>query len=84
MDSQTDEIVHDSDLHTRAATFQAPRDALDAQESLIQDAVLRMGTLVEGAIRQASHSLHSHDAALALDVIKGDAIINETQRAVSR
>ena len=47
-------------------------------------AVLRMGTLVEEAIRQASRALTTHDAALALDVIQGDPIINETQRAVSR
>ena len=64
--------------------LQAPRDALDREESLIKDAVLRMGTLVEDAIRTASRSLQAHDAALALEVIKGDAIINEAQRAVSR
>lgn len=62
----------------------APREALDREQQLIRDAVLRMGTLVEGAIRQASRALTTHDSALALDVIKGDAIINETQRAVSR
>lgn len=83
MDAQLDEIVNDATLEARPG-FQAPRDALDAQESLIRDAVLRMGTLVEDAIRTASRSLQTHDAALALDVIKGDAIINETQRAVSR
>ena len=64
--------------------FPAPRDALDREEQLIRDGVLLMGTLVEAAIRQASRALVSHDAALAFDVIKGDAIINESQRGVSR
>ena len=43
-----------------------------------------MGTLVEAAIRQASRSLEAHDAVLALQVIKGDGVINDAQRAVSR
>ena len=60
---------------------QAPREALDRDEALIRDAVLRMGTLVEAAIREASRALTAHDAALALEVISGDAIINEAQRA---
>src|SRR3954452_1041179 len=60
------------------------RDTLDREEALIRDSVLRMGTLVEGAIRQASRALTHHDAATALDVIRGDALINEAQRAVSR
>ena len=62
----------------------APREALDREEMLIRDSVLRMGSLVEGAIREAAASLVAHDAALALDVVKGDAIINEAQRGVSR
>ena len=60
------------------------RDTLDREEALIRDSVLRMGTLVEAAIRQASRALTNHDAATALDVIRGDALINEAQRAVSR
>jgi phosphate transport system protein len=63
---------------------QTPRDALDREERLIKDAVLRMGALVEEAIRSASKALTTHDAALALDVIKGDAVINEAQRSVTR
>ncbi len=84
MDQQLDEIVNDTALAASKTHPPAPRDALDAQEDLIRDAVLRMGTLVEAAIRQASRSLATHDAELALDLINGDAIINETQRAVSR
>ena len=68
----------------RRILAQAPREALDRDEGLIRDAVLRMGAIVETAIREASRALTAHDAALALEVIKGDAIINEAQRAVSR
>ena len=75
MDAQLDELVNDATLEPARPGFQAPRDALDAQESLIQDAVLRMGTLVEDAIRKASRSLQTHDAVLALEVIKGDTIV---------
>ncbi len=63
---------------------QGPREALDREEAAIRDGVLRMGALVEASIREASRALIGHDAALALDVITGDAFINEAQRAVSR
>jgi phosphate transport system protein len=62
----------------------AKRDPLDVQEQEIKDAVLRMGALVEEAIRHASRSLVEHDAELALDVIKADVRINDAQREVSR
>jgi phosphate transport system protein len=84
VDAQIDAVATEATAAFDHPRSQTPRDALDAQESLIRDAVLRMGTLVEAAIRQASRSLEAHDAARALDVIKGDAIINEAQRAVSR
>ena len=50
----------DSDPRTRppaaptVARQPAPREALDREEQLIRDAVLRMGALVEAAIREAS------------------------------
>jgi len=62
----------------------ARRDSLDLQEQEIKDAVLRMGSLVEEAIRRASQALTAHDADLALDIIKADARINDAQREVSR
>jgi phosphate transport system protein len=62
----------------------ARRDSLDLQEIEIKDAVLRMGALVEAAIRRAAKALVEHDAELALDVIKADARINDAQREVSR
>lgn len=60
------------------------RETLDFQEQSIKDAVLRMGALVEEAIRRASKALTDHDAELALDIIKADARINDAQREVSR
>ena len=84
MDAQINEFMSGASGEPVSPSTPAPREALDREEQLIRDAVLRMGTLVEGAIRQASRALTTHDSALALDVIKGDAIINETQRAVSR
>jgi phosphate transport system protein len=85
MDAQIDEVVSEAAADAHPTTGQpAPREALDREEQLVRDAVLRMGALVEAAIRQASRALIAHDTALALDVIKGDAIINEAQRGVSR
>jgi phosphate transport system protein len=83
MDAQIESLLGEA-AGAAAAHAPAHRDALDREEDLLRDAVLRMGSLVEAAIRQASRALVAHDAALALDVIKGDAIINEAQRGVSR
>jgi phosphate transport system protein len=65
------------------ATPAAARETLDREEALIKDAVLRMGAMVEDAIRKASLALTTHDAALALAVIEGDRLINEAQREAS-
>ncbi len=62
----------------------ARRDALDREQERIKDAVLRMGNLVETAIRSASRALEAHDAELALEVIRGDTAINEAQSSVTR
>ena len=67
-----------------ATGLPAKRDSLDVQEQEIKDAVLRMGSLVEDAIRRASQALTGHDAGLALEIIKADARINDAQREVSR
>lgn len=84
VDSQIEKSLTDAEASPRRPSAQAPREALDREEALIRDAVLRMGALVEAAIREASRALVGHDAALAMDVITGDAIINEAQRGVSR
>jgi phosphate transport system protein len=83
MDAQIESILGKAAGESKA-TSTTPREALDREEHLIRDAVLRMGALVEAAIREASRALVAHDAQLALDVVKGDAIINEAQRGVSR
>ena len=50
MDAQLDDLLHQAPGPTGTGT-PAPRDALDREEQLIRDAVLRMGALVEAAIR---------------------------------
>jgi phosphate transport system protein len=67
------------DLPTHTA-----RDTLDRELRLIRESVLRMGSLVEDAVRAAARALVTHDRALATQVIKGDAIINEVQRSMTR
>ena len=84
MDDQIERLVTEAQTGDVRPVRTAPREALDREEALIRDAVLRMGALVEAAIREASRALSAHDAELALDVITGDAIINEAQRGVSR
>jgi phosphate transport system protein len=84
VEGQINQLLTEADTETARAVSTPPREALDREEQLIRDSVLRMGALVEAAIREASRALEAHDAALALDVITGDAIINEAQRGVSR
>ena len=84
VDGQIEKLLTDAETSPTRLSTPAPREALDREEALIRDGVLRMGALVETAIREASRALVGHDAALALDVVKGDAIINEAQRGVSR
>jgi len=60
-----------------------PRPGLDHEMQLIKDQVLRMGFLVEDAIRAAIAALVAHDAEAATAVIINDKRINESQREVS-
>jgi phosphate transport system protein len=60
------------------------RPALEEEERLVKDAILRMGSLVEDAIRAAADALVRHDSEAALEVIKNDPVINEVQRSVTR
>ncbi len=62
----------------------APRAVLDDEERLLKDGILRMGSLVEAAIRAAGQALLDHDAEAATRVIRGDPVINELQRSVTR
>ncbi len=84
IDRQVDELLQAAQDQPALPGFHARRDSLDFQEQEIKDAVLRMGSLVEEAIRRASQALTTHDADLALDIIKADARINDAQREVSR
>ncbi len=83
VDQQVEQLLQDG--QPRQPTEEsARREPLDLREHEIKDAVLRMGALVEEAIRRAARSLVEHDADLALDVIKADVRINDAQREVSR
>jgi phosphate transport system protein len=84
VERDVDELLKAADKTPPPSPLLAKRDTLDLQESEINDAVLRMGALVEEAIRLASQALVEHDADLALDVIKSDTRINDAQREVSR
>ena len=84
VDEQVERLLDAAAVGITPSGLPARRDSLDLQEQEIKDAVLRMGSLVEEAIRQASQALTAHDADLALDIIKADARINDAQREVSR
>ena len=60
-----------------------PRPGLDAEMAEIKNSVLRMGSLVEDAIRAAIGALVEHDAGAATAVIVNDRRINEMQRDIS-
>jgi phosphate transport system protein len=59
------------------------RPVLDHDMAQIKDHVLRMGSLVEDAIRAAIQALIEHDAAAATAVIVNARQINEKHREVS-
>lgn len=56
-----------------------PRASLDREERIIKETLLRMASLIEERIRLTIEALETHDAALALTVIEGDAEINALQ-----
>jgi phosphate transport system protein len=84
LERDVDALLEAADARPAPSPGLAKRETLDLQEGEIRDAVLRMGALVEEAIRLAARSLVDHDADLALDVIKADTRINDAQREVSR
>ncbi|HEX2755151.1 MAG TPA: phosphate signaling complex protein PhoU [Candidatus Limnocylindrales bacterium] len=71
-----DAVAHMNEAHP-------PRPGLDQEMRQVKDGILRMGSLVEEAIRAAIDALARHDAAAALAVIIADSRINEMQRDVS-
>jgi phosphate transport system protein len=82
---QVDEIVERATraFGTTGGGLHPARETLDRELREIKDNVLRMGSLVENAIREAISALASHDAEAATVVIAGDGQINEAQRAIS-
>jgi phosphate transport system protein len=48
----------------------------------IEESVVQMGTLVEGQLARAMQALLRRDVRLAMDVVNGDAIVNEMQRTI--
>ena len=68
-------------LRTSAAP--PSRLALDRDERLVKDGILRMGSLVESQIRDAIRSVVERDVVLAQRVIDEDARVNENQRVIA-
>lgn len=60
------------------------RDTLDREIRLIKDAILRMGSLCQDAVRRAADALVRHDAELARAIIRDDALVNEVQASITR
>ena len=67
----------------RTSVAQPSRGALDRDERLVKDGILRMGSLVESQIRDAIRAMVERDADLAARVIAEDARVNEAQREIT-
>jgi phosphate transport system protein len=83
VDREVEEILTRVEGERAEPTVHIRRDVFDRELRLIRDDVLRMGGLVEDAIRAAIDSLVRHDADAATAVIVGDSAINEMQRTIS-
>lgn len=59
------------------------RGALDREERIVKDGILRMGSLVESQIRGGVASLVERDLERAELIIAGDAAVNDAQREVT-
>lgn len=59
------------------------RAGLDRDERFVKDGILRMGSLVEGQIREAVRSVAERSVEVAVTVIDGDERINEVQREIA-
>ena len=67
----------------RSAVAPPSRAALDRDERLVKDSILRMGSLVESQIRDAIRAVTTRDADAAQQVIDGDERVNEMQRDIA-
>lgn len=59
------------------------RGALDRDERLVKDGILRMGSMVESQIRDAIRATVERDTELAARVIADDVRVNEAQREIT-
>ena len=59
------------------------RGALDREERLIKDGILRLGSLVEAQIRGGVRALVNRDLETAEQIIDGDRAVNDAQREVT-
>lgn len=59
------------------------RGALDREERVVKDGILRMGSLVEAQIRGGVRALIDRDLGLAESIITGDEAVNAAQREVT-
>lgn len=84
LDAQVEAILAEVEGGIEPAPIGPSRTLLDDEERLIKDAILRMGSLVEVAIRRAAQAMVGHDVDLARRVVESDPIINELQRGVTR
>jgi phosphate transport system protein len=78
-----DETLEPTMTVLRTVAAPPSRIALDRDERLVKDGILRMGSLVESQIRDAIRSLVERDQELAERVIADDARVNETQRVIA-
>ena len=76
---RTTEILARVEGDNPERTRSVPRASLDREERIIKETLLRMASLIEERIRMTIEALETHDAALALTVIEGDAEINAMQ-----
>jgi len=83
MDQAESELINVVDAAPAVAETHPPRPGLDSEMAEIKNSVLRMGSLVEDAIRAAISALVEHDAGAATAVIVNDRRINEMQREIS-
>ncbi|MBF6591444.1 MAG: phosphate signaling complex protein PhoU [Ktedonobacterales bacterium] len=58
------------------------RDSFHQELREIEESVIQMATLVEGAIARAMQALSRYDLPQAEEVVAGDALVNEMQRSV--
>jgi len=74
-----DEILRAVEGELPEPTTQLPRAPLDRHERQVKDTLLRMGSLIEVAIRETVEALVGHDVARAQAVIENDEQVNELQ-----